>query len=187
MSRTYAEWKLRIGSPRELFWELQQFLEKEGFGMGEPSEALTLEPTPIEGPATFNKDVEGQRFYSVCIRWMFILGIILCFTIILIPIGIWLIRKSVYDVIQEVRIHVEGETFRASALSQEPHKHQSEVIDTVSNARVSLVGKVYRKKGDNESKPGESEYQVFEKKLGKIEDKLNTLIPSIKLPDVTGT
>jgi len=185
MTKTYAEWKLRIGSPRELFWELQRFLEKTGFEIKNASDSLALESTPIEGHATFNKDINGRRIFAFSICWMFILGIILCFTIILIPVGIWLIKYSAYDVVQKVNIHLEGETFRASAVSQEPYKPQSEVVHTVSNARVLLLGDVYRKRGDARSEPNESEYQAFEKKLSGLEDQLDTLIPNIKLPDIT--
>ncbi len=104
---------------------------------------------------------------------------------ILIPIGLWLIRKSAYDVIQEVKINLEGETYRASARSQEPYKPQSEVTDTVSNARVSLEGSIYRRRGDGKIKPAsELEEQAFGTKLSRIEERLNKLIPSIKLPDV---
>ena len=184
MSGTHAEWKLRIGSPRELFWELQRFLEKEDFKSDKPSEPLVLEPTPIEGHATFSDSVEGHKEILQSTRWRFIIGLLLCITIILIPVGIWLIRKSTYEVMQEVRLHLEGETFRASARSQEPYKAQSEVTDTVSNARVSLEGKIYRRRGDGKIKPAsEMEEQAFNNTLCKIEERLNKLIPRIKLPD----
>ena len=185
MPKTYAEWKLRIGSPRDLFWELQRFLDKEGVKSDKPFEPLKLEPTPIEGHATFSGNVDGHKDILKSTRWRFILGIILCFTIILIPIGLWLIRKSAYEVTQEVKINLEGETYRASARSQEPYKPQSEVTDTVSNARVSLEGNIYRRRGDGKIKPAsELEEQAFDTKLSRIEERLNKLIPSIKLPDV---
>ncbi len=73
-----------VGSPRDLFWELQWFLDKEGVKSEKPFEPLKLEPAPIEGHATFRGNVDGHKDILKSTRWRFILGIILCFTIILI-------------------------------------------------------------------------------------------------------
>lgn len=182
---TPITWKLRIGSPRDLFWELQRFLDKEGFKSDKTFEPLKLEPTPIEGHATFSGNIEGRKNILKSTRWRFVLGIILCFTIILILIGLWLIGKSAYEVTQEVKINLEGETYRASARSQDPYKPQSEVTDTVSNARVLLEGNICRRRGDGKIKSASVlEVQAFDTKVSRIEERLNKLIPSIKLPDV---
>jgi hypothetical protein len=186
MAKTYAEWKLRIGSPRDLFWELQRFLEKEGLKSEKQFEPLKLESTPIEGHATFSGNVEGLGDIPKRTRWRLILGIIFCLTILLIPVGLWIIKKSSYRVIQEVKIKLEGETYRASARSQEPYKPQSEVTDTVSNARVSLEGNLYRQRGDGKIKlASEPEEIDFSTKVSRIKEGLNNLIPNITLPDVS--
>ncbi|MFC1980173.1 hypothetical protein ACFLVS_04925 [Chloroflexota bacterium] len=185
MLKTYAEWKVRVGSPRELCWELQRFLEKEGFKSDKLPESLILEPTPIEGHATFSMNIEGYRGIRRSSLWRLILGIILCFTIILIPLGLWLIKESAYELVVKLCLLLEGETFRASARSQDPYKPQSEVMDTVSNARIVIEGDVYKRRGDGKIKSASKpEEQLFDTILSEIKEKLDKLMPRIKLPDI---
>lgn len=187
MLTVVAEWKLRIGSPRELFWELHQFLRREGFTCREPFKPLSLKSTPIEGHATFNDSIDGWYNTPRNTAWKLVLGIFLCLTIILLPLGLWLIKESEYNLIEKISFCLEGETFRASAYGFQEHRSQSEVTDTVSNARVTLQTDVLlcRSDGKKTKPPSQVDDDEFEVKVGRVEKALSNLIPRIRLPDVT--
>lgn len=133
-----CRWKVRVGSPRELVWELYQFLAGKGYEFDNPYEPLELRQAPIEGTATFESSIEGHRDSPGRSLWRLILGIIFCITIILIPLGIWLIKKSKYLLSDIVRLQIEGEAYRATARTQDAHRPQSEVQDIASSARIIL-------------------------------------------------
>lgn len=72
MKRRINEWKIQIGSPQELAWEIQRFLENQGFTSSENLAQLKLEPTPIEGHATFTTSLRGKKRYSKVNQLLFI-------------------------------------------------------------------------------------------------------------------
>lgn len=177
-------WKTRVGSPRELVWELHQFLVSKGYKCEYPNEeALELKQTPIEGVATFGSRLEGHKDFPGRSLWRLILGIILCFTVLLIPVGIWLIRKSKYAFRDTFKLSVEAETYRASARTQDPHRAQSEVLDIASNARITLEAEVTRiRAGKTKKVENKSESERLEAEFAQLGDELDKLIPRIALP-----
>lgn len=177
-------WKVRVGSPRELVWELYQFLASKGYKFDYPYKEMELKQSPIEGTATFGTSIEGHREIPGRSLWRLIVGIFLCITILLVPLGIWLIRKSKHVLSNIFRLQVEGEAYRASARTQDPHRPQSEVLDIASNARIMLdtelkftrAGKV------KEVKKKEREWETLQTEFNQLRDELDKLIPKIALP-----
>jgi len=180
-------WKVRVGSPRELVWELHQFLVCRGYKCEYPNEeALELKPTPIEGVATFGSRLEGHKDFSGCSLWRLILGIILCITILLIPVGIWLIKKSKYILSNVIKLNVETETYRASARTQDPYRAQSEVLDIASDARITLEAEVILiRAGKMKKVKNKSEIERLGTEFAQLGDELDKLIPKIALPKTT--
>jgi len=131
-------WKVRVGSPRELLWELYQFLVGKGYMLSSPYKPLKLKEAPIEGTATSQSSLEGHRDFHGRSFWRLILGIIFCIMIILIPLGLRLIRKSKHTFSHVFILQVEGESYRATARTQDPYQPQSEVQDIASSARIML-------------------------------------------------
>lgn len=176
-------WKVRVGSPRELLWELYQFLDAKGFLLCEPYEPLELEQTPIEGTASFESTIKGHRDFPGRSLWRLILGIILCMTILLIPVGIWLIRKSKHILRDLIKLQVEGEAYRASARTQDPHRPQSEVLDIASSARITLdVELRFIRGGKAKTLKNESEWERLQTEFNQFREELDKLIPRIALP-----
>jgi len=178
-------WKVRVGSPRELGWELYQFLAGKGYSFEHPYETLELSPAPIEGVATFKTTLEGHKDYPGRSLWRLILGIVLCMTILLIPVGIWLIRKSKHLLVDVFRLNVEGETYRASARTQDPYRAQSEVLDIASDARITLEAEVrFMRAGKIKTMKNKSELERLQTEFNQLGGELNKLIPKIALPKV---
>jgi len=177
-------WKVRVGSPRELVWELYQFLVGKGYKFEQPYEALELEPTPIEGVAAFRSNLKGHKDFPGRSLWRLILGIILCITILLIPVGICLIKKSKHILSDVFRLSVEGEAYRASARTQDPYRAQSEVLDIASNARITLEAEVrLTRAGKLKKAKNKSEWERLETEFNQLRDELDKLIPKIALPE----
>lgn len=186
MRALHYGWKVRVGSPRELVWELYQFLASKGFFFDEPYEPLELEPTPIEGAASFRGSIEGHRDFPGRSMWRLILGIILCLTILLIPVGTWLVRKSKHVFSDLFEIQVEGEAYRASARTHEPHHPQSEVLDIASNARITLDARLrFIRGGKLKRVKNESQLKRLEGVFAELRNELDRLIPKIALPVAT--
>lgn len=180
-------WNVRVGSPRELVWELYQFLDSKGFEFDNTYTPLKMEDTPIEGTATFQSKIEGHRDFPGRSLWRLIVGIILCITVLLIPVGIWLIRKSKHTFSDIFRLNVEGEAYRASARSQGPYHSQSEVLDIASSARIILDAEMkFTRAGSIKEVPNnELEQRRLQIDFDQLRDDLDELIPKITLPKVT--
>ena len=179
-------WKVRVGSARKLVWELYQFLVGMGYKCEQPYEALELKPTPIEGVATFECNLEGHKDFPQRSLWRLILGIILCFTILLIPVGVWLIKKRKYVFRDTFKLSVEGEAYRASARTQDPYRAQSEVLDIASNARIILEAEATLiRAGKTKKVENKSERERLEAEFAQLGDELDKLIPKIALPKAT--
>lgn len=178
-------WKVRVGSPRELSWELYQSLVEKGYKSERDHEALQLEETPIEGVANFSDRIEVYKEFQGATLWMLILGVILFFTIIFIPFGSWLIRRSAYKFIRDISVNIEGETYRAGARTQDPHRAQSEVLDIVSDARLILKGNVTFRRGTGVKKTAknEAEWERLGTDFQELCDELDKLIPKITIPE----
>lgn len=177
------KWKGRVGSPRELVWELYQFLAEKVYTLEHGYEALRLEKTPIEGVATFTRSIKGHRDFPGRSLWRLIVGIILCFTILLIPIGWWLIRSRKFVLIHVITMNIEGETYRASARTQDPYHAQSEVLDIVSNARIRLEGTAIIRRAGRVKEAGELERGKLEAEFRQLCEALGKLMPKIALPE----
>ena len=178
-------WKVRVGSPRELTWELYQFLVERGYKSEHGHEALRLEETPIEGVATFAESLQGRKDFRGRSLWRLIVGVILCLTIVLVPIGWWLIKKSKHVLSYIITVNIEGETYKASARTQDPYRAQSEVLDVASNARIRLEGTATVSRAGRLKEAGELERQKLETELQKLREALDQLIPKIILPEAT--
>lgn len=178
-----CRWKVRVGSPRELLWELYQFLAGKGYEFDNPYEPLELKQAPIEGTATFESSIEGHRDFHGRSLWRLIVGIIFCMTIILIPLGIWLIKKSKHTLSDIFRLQVEGEAYRATARTQDPHRPQSEVQDIASNARITLDAELRLiRAGKLKEVKTKPEWEKLQTEFDQLRDELNKLIPKIALP-----
>lgn len=181
-------WKCRVGSPRELVWELHQFLTDKGYKL-RPYEALDLHPAPIEGVATFETSLQGHYDVRWNSWWRLILGVVLFFTILLIPIGIWLIKTSSCMLSHVFKLHVEGETFRASARTQDPYRAQSEVLDIATNGRITLEAELLvtqareTKRAGSKSGRDRLEWDRVEGEFDQLAHELDKLIPKIVLPE----
>jgi len=139
MKAVIRNWKTRITSPRELIWDLQCFLEEQGFTMDE-AQGLSLDATPISELATFSARLSGKRSYSQSDTGKLIMGILLCLTVLLIPLGIWIVSGSSHKVVEEAIIDIEGEIYRASATKQSASEGLANLVGTISDARITLSG-----------------------------------------------
>ena len=186
-----ARWKVRVGSPRELIWELHQFLIDRGYKSDQPYIPLGIEEAPIEGTAISQRAIEAHRDSYQRSLWLVLLGIILCTTVVLLPFGILLIRLSKYTLSYVFLVQVEGEAYRASARSQDPTRVQSEVVDVASNARIRVTSQVRRARGSHDWSSGKilrrdaPEWAMLEQEFRQIGNELNKLIPKIALPVAT--
>jgi len=168
-----------VGSPRELLWELYQFLAGRGYEFASPYEPLQLEQAPIEGTATFESSIEGHRDFHGRSSWR----LILCITILLIPLGIWLIKKSKHMLRDVLTLQVEGEAYRASARTQDPHHPQSEVQDIASSARIILDANLrFIRAGKLKEVKTKSEWERLQTEFDQLRGELDKLIPKIALP-----
>jgi hypothetical protein len=176
-------WKPRVGSARELVWELHQFLADRDYECSPTYKALKLEPTPIEGVATFKTSFTGYKNFPRRSLWRLIVGIILCLTVLLIPLGIRLIRKSKYIFRHSFELSVDGESYRAGARTQDPHRPQSEVLDMASDARITLRAEVTRiRLGKIKVVKNKSEKEKLAAEFNQLSKELDRLIPKIEIP-----
>lgn len=176
-------WKVRVGSARELVWDLYKFLDDRGYRHHQPYEALALEPTPIEGVATFKTSFRGYKDFPRRSLWRLIVGIVLCLTVLLIPLGIWLIRKSKYILMHFFELSIDGESYRAGARTQDPHRPQSEVLDMASDARITLGAYVMRiRLGKTKLVHNKLEEEKLAAEFDQLSKELDKLIPKIEIP-----
>lgn len=176
-------WNLRVHSPRELYWKLHEFLESESWE--HEYEPLKPEGDAIDGSALFSGHLIGV--HDSHSWWRILLGILMCLTIILIPVGLCIFRKHRV----ETSIEVEGESYRARG-AEVLSTQQKEVLDVVSNCRVTLrlnAGKVVKRKKTNDEiiKPTKSKKKIQEldRIITEFKEKIDEeIIPKIVLPEL---
>lgn len=136
-SPTRSKLDVRVASPRRLFRALHDFLEEGGYA--HEYEPLKAERDAIGDTAIFNSELVGRQETQGRDVLSMILGILLIFTIILTPRAIRLLRESRYTLTTIVEIGVEGEAYRYRYGTT--GTTSSEVLDVVSDARVTLLVK----------------------------------------------
>ena len=137
-------WDVRVASPRKLFRALHDFLDDRGYV--HEYEPLKTERDAIDGCAVFKSELTGKMDSLRRNRAYLIFGIILLPTILLTTLGISFIRQSRYTLRTIVSVSVEGEAYLARDSKRGPVR--SEVLDMVSDARVTLELKSGPAKGD---------------------------------------
>ncbi len=182
------KWDVRTGSPRKLWRALHDFLDDNGY-MHEYEE-LKPEGSPIDGTATFKNYLIGQKDREKRASFWFLrilIGLLLCLTIILIPLGLALIGSSLKTVRTKVRIDVEGEVYRARGADINT-SHAAEVLDVVADTRVTLqawVGEPIKKK-ENEIRLAKDEGEITKLRhdFEELSHRLDELLPKVSLPHV---
>jgi len=187
--KTYR-WDVRMGSPRKLWRFLDDFLTDTQYTHN-PRRELKLEAGAIEGTATFQdvidawKDCKGQRDWVSCIA-----GIILCLSIILIPLGAHLIRKSSGDFRVKLRVIVEGEAYRIREAGQ-TELRAAEVLDGVADARVELQAWVGRLNSSEynpiglDPKHDHLSIEWLGNECAMLKQRIDSLLKTTILPEVT--
>jgi hypothetical protein len=148
-------------------------------------EPLKPESDAINGSALFSGKLVGRHDSHPW--WRILVGILLCLTIILIPVGLCFLRKQRVEVI----IEVEGESYRARG-AEVLATQQKEVLDLMSDARVILrlnAGKVVksRKTGEEVIKPTRSKNKTQElyREVTALKRKIDEeILPKIVLPEL---
>ncbi len=129
-------WDFRSGSPRKLWRTLHDFLTDTGYE--HEYEELKLEGTPIEGTATFNKTMDSHKDFEQSPRvWLWVIGFMLCITILLTPLGIRLMKASSRTLRTRIRIGIEGEVYRARG-SDIQSNHAAELLGVVADVRLHI-------------------------------------------------
>lgn len=176
-----------MGSPGALSWELYQYLCEKGYKPEQEHEyeALCMEETPIEGVAKFANNLKVVNEFPRKSLLMKIIGFILCLTLILIPLGLWLIRRSKWQFRHIIDVNIEGEAYRAGSRTQDPHRAQSEVLGIVSDARVTLQGHVdISRAGHTKTAKDDVEWGRLKQEFQNIKEAFDSLIPTIIPPEV---
>ncbi len=133
-----ARWDVRTGSPRKLWRTLHDFLEDNGFR--HEYQELRLEESPIEGTATFSDRLTGYRDRRRPASAQFLRiagGVLLCLTLLLAPLGMWLLRSRTKIVRTSASVSVEGEVFRTRGANLRSD-HAAEIVDVVADVRVTM-------------------------------------------------
>ncbi|MBI3931758.1 MAG: hypothetical protein HY325_07010 [Chloroflexi bacterium] len=183
-----VKWDVRTRSPRKLWRALHDFLDDNGFEY----EYKELEPrnSPIEGTAIFSDTFIGQRDRKKRAPLWFLrilIGLLLCLTIILIPLGLVLIGSSLKTVRTWVRIDVEGEAYRARGADINT-SHSAEVLDVVADTRVTLrvwAGKPV-KEGEDEIILTKDKMEIAKLRyeFEELNHRLDVLLPKVSLPSI---
>jgi len=139
------KWDVRVASPRKLFRALHDFLDDRGYV--HEYEPLKAERDAIDGCAIFKSELTGKVDSLRRDRAYLIFGIILLPTILLTTLGISLIKQSRYTLRTIISVSVEGEAYLARDSKRGPVR--SEVLDVVSDARVTLELKSGLAKGND--------------------------------------
>lgn len=176
-------WNLRVRSPRELYWKLHEFLESERWE--HKYEPLQPKDDAISGSALFSDELKGRHDSHPW--WRILVGILLCLTIILIPVGLCFFRKQRV----EITIEVEGESYRARG-AEVLTTQEKEMLDVISDCRVTLklnAGKVVKRKktGEEIIKPTKSKRktQELDRKVTVLKRKMDKeILPNIMLPEL---
>jgi hypothetical protein len=187
------KWDMRTGSPRKLWRTLHDFLDDNGY-VHEYKE-LRPEESPIEGTAIFSAEMDGCRDIERKPRlWLWIIGLLLCFTILFIVVGIKLIKTSSRMLRTRIRIEIEGEAYRARGADMSG-SHAAEVLDVVADTRVTLeagAGRPKRKESGSEYGSCEIEeltrdkndMNMLEIEFEQLKRRLDELLPEVSLPNI---
>lgn len=182
-----AKWDVRTGSPRKLWRALNDFLDENGFE--HEYEQLRLEESPIEGTAAFADMVMGQKEHErQGSFWLLkvIVGFILCLTIVLIPPGLALFRRTRRTVRTVIKIDVEGEVYRSRGANVRADQ-AAEVLGVIGDARVTMqvwAGEplknthyaIWRVSGD------EGDAAILRREFDELTSRLDGLFPGVTLP-----
>ena len=181
------KWDIRTGSPRKLWRTLHDFLDDNGFA--HEYEELMLSDSPIEGTATFSDWLVGQREHQERASLWFlrtVVGLLLCLTIVLIPVGLALIRSNLKKVRTWIRIGVEGEVYRVRGANRSD-THATEFYDVIADVRVTMQVEMSAllKKAEGEIERAiESQQDVEDLRyeFKELTDRLDYLLPTVTLP-----
>jgi len=136
-------WDVRTGSPRKLWRMMNDLLVDNGYAHKHGRE-LKPESGPIEGTATFHDVMSGWKDCAFPRNQvLFILGILMCLTVILIPLGSYLIRKSNKNFRAGFKLIFHGEVYRTREAGR-TNIRAEEVLNVVADTRIELhswVGK----------------------------------------------
>jgi len=178
-----STWDVRIASPQKLTRALHDFLDERGYLCEyEPSEA---EPNAISSKAIFKSELIGKRDSPRCDMAYIVFGLLLLPTILLTGLGIRFLKQSRYYLRTIARITVEGEVYPAKGGGQ--GAVQSEVLDVVSDARVTLDMTAGVAQGDYEIvRPTEDKRKLVRlaEEQRELERQLSELLATIALPKV---
>ena len=179
------KWDVRTGSPRKLWRALYDFLDRNGFE--HEYEELKPEESPIEGTATFRDQLIEQREREKRVRFWFLrilISLLLCPTMILIPLGLRRIRSSLKTIRTMVSIDVEDEVYRSRGANIHT-SYAAEVLDAVADVRVTLqawVGETIREKeGDIRLTKDETKITRLRHEFAELSRRLDELLPKISL------
>ncbi len=141
------------------------------------AQGLSLDSTPISELATFSARLSGKRSYSRSDTGKRVFGILLCLTVLLLPLGIWLISSSSHKVAEEAIIDIEGEIYRASATKQSASEGMANLVGTISDARITLSGFIAYFKSEKQvgEVPRETRQKYWEK-LAFMGERLESLM-----------
>lgn len=197
------KWDGRIRSPRELFRVLHDFLDE--YGYQHEYDELKEKPGAIEGTATFWDKLAGKKDYRKRNKFLFFagLGLLLIGLITLIvgvaneeaqPIGAGalliilggvLIAKSSSTLRKCIKLHIEGESYRARA--EQRGAPSSEVLDVASNCRVVFTAEVGKPKKDSvdvsKLTTHKEEWGTLQKEFESLKADFEKLRPRIELPE----
>lgn len=152
-----GKWDVRVASPRKLFRALHDLLTECGYE--HEYEPLKTDRDAISDVAIFDTELIGKKDYRERDLFRIILGVLLLFTIILIPLAIRLLKASRYSLRTIAKIGVEGEAYRTRVSAR--GTPQTETLDVVSDARVTLDVSAGVAEGDYEiSRPAQSRREL---------------------------
>ena len=183
-----GKWDVRTGSPRKLWRSLHDFLDDNGFT--HEYRELRLVESPIEGTATFSDSLVGHKDRQRPSSFSFLrvlVGILLCLTVLLIPLGMRLIGSRIKTVRTWVWMGVEGEVYRTRGADIRSSTRASEVLDVVADARITLdilAGEPSEESDYEIAKPAEDrgEIAVVRREFEELSYQVDQLLPGETLP-----
>lgn len=180
------KWDVRTGSPRKLWRMLSDFLEDNEFE--HEYDELILGQAPIDGTAVFSKQVVAKKDIEKPFdAGLFIGGLLLCVTLVLIPVGFSLMQKASEKTRILLQLSIEGEAYRARGANFATNQ-PTEVFDIAADARVTIIAIAGAPVRD------QSSYEIQERSFNKedrenfsdwfdrLTNKLGALFPDIVLP-----
>jgi len=184
------KWDIRTGSPRKLWRALHDFLEENGFA--HEYQELVYSESHMEGTAIFSDQLIGYKDRRKQSSFWFlrvVVGIILCLTILLFPLGMSLIRNRTKTIRTSAWIAIEGEVYRTRGAEMR-NTHASEVFDVVADARITLdilAGEPDEASSYEIARPIEDrgEIKAIRHEFEELEYSVNQLLPGQTLPTST--